>query len=95
MHLTASALKWQLAAPGKLELAKARSLPQQALRNNSHETKDCTPSTLFVKRFAQVIGCTMAGGHVLVRCTVVPFDLMVEDLARLFPTHKIEQSVDL
>lgn len=88
-------MKWRLAAPGKLELPKARSLPQQALRNNSHETKDCTPSTLFLKRFAQVIGCTMAGGHVLVRRMVVPFDLVVEGLARLFPTHQTEQSVDL
>ena len=54
--VTASALKWRLAALNELKPARARAIPEAALRNNGREAAEGTPPSLFSKPFMEVIG---------------------------------------
>ena len=95
LQVTASALKWRLAALGQLKPAAARSLPEAALRNNGRDPAEIVPPVLFSKPFAEVIGLAITGGHVSIRRVAGLLDLAIEDLMALFTTHDVERPVDL
>ncbi len=82
--MTATALKWRLVALGELKPATARSLPEEALRNNEKNIVATVPPPLFSKPFAEVIGLAIDAGHVSVRRMADLLQLAVEDLAELF-----------
>ena len=96
LHVTASALKWRLAALGALKPAAARTLPDAALRNNGHGSAvEGIPPARFSRPFVEVIGLAIEGGHVSVRRSAGLLDLDVEGLADLFAAHRVVCPFDL
>ena len=95
LHVTASALKWRLVALGELKPATARSLPDEALRNNGRDDTEGAPPALFSRPFMEVIGLAIDRGNVSVRRIAGLLDLSVEDLADLFKTYDVPYTVDL
>ena len=96
LHVTASALKWRLAALGALKPAAARTLPDAALRNNGRGSavEGILPAR-FSRPFVEVIGLAIEGGHVSVRRSAALLDLGVEGLADLFAAHRVVCPFDL
>ena len=80
LGVTATALKWRLVALGELKPATARSLPEEALRNNEKNIVATVPPPLFSKPFAEVIGLAIDAGHVSVRRMAGLLQLAVETL---------------
>jgi len=95
LQVTASALKWRLVALDQLKPAKARAIPEAALRNNGHDTADTIPPALFSKPFMEVICLAIDEGRVSTRRAAGLLDLAIEDVADLFATYGIEHPADL
>ena len=95
LHVTASALKWRLAALGELKPAAARSVPDAALRNNGQDVVEDIPPTLFSRPFVEMIGLAIDRGHVSVRRIADLLDLTVEGLEELLVAHDVACPVDL
>ena len=95
LQVTASALKWRLVALGGLSRAKAQSVPDAALRNNGHAVPKNVPPPRFSKPFLEVMRLALQGGHVSNRRMANLLDVTMEDLAKLFSSHGIEQPVEL
>ena len=97
LHVTASALKWRLAALHRLPRVRAQEIPDAALRNNGHRTvaPERTPPTLFSKPFAEVIARALDEGRISARKAADLLDLTIDDLPDLLRAHGIEASVDL
>jgi XRE family transcriptional regulator, fatty acid utilization regulator len=95
LHVTASALKWRLVALEKLKLARARAVPDAALRNNGREVVAAALPPLFSKPFMEVVALAIDQGRVSARRAAGLLDLTVDDLTDLFTTHSIEPPVEL
>jgi Zn-dependent peptidase ImmA (M78 family)/transcriptional regulator with XRE-family HTH domain len=95
MGVTATALKWRLVAVGKLELAKAKEIPDAALRNNGHEVAVCEPPPLFSKPFVEVIALAIKEGRVSARRAADLLDISLDDFADLCAKYGVEAPVDL
>lgn len=97
LHVTASALKWRLAALHRIARARAQEIPDAALRNNGHLglIAERTPPALFSKPFAEVIARALHEGRLSARKAADLLDLSVDDLPDLFRDHGIEATVEL
>lgn len=95
LQVTASALTWRLVALDRLKLAKARAIPEAALRNNGHEADVAAPPALFSRPFMEVIALAVDQGRVSARRAAGLLDVTVDDLADLFVAHRVAPSVDL
>ena len=93
--VTASALKWRLVALNWLKPARARAIPDAALRNNGRDVSEGTPPLLFSKPFMEVIGLAIGEGRVSTRRAAGLLDLTVEDLTDLFEAHGVEPPAEL
>ena len=93
--VTSSALRWRLVALRRLTKAKARAIPEAALRNNGRTTRDEESPALFSKPFAEVLAAAIDGGHVSVRRATALVGLPIEGLEELFAVHRVEHVIDL
>lgn len=95
LQVTSSALKWRLVALDQLTPAKARTIPEAALRNNGRDTAENIPPARFSKPFMEVICLAIDEGRVSMRRAASLLDLTIEDIADLFATYGIEPPADL
>ena len=95
LQVTASALKWRLAALGTLSRATARSVTDAALRNDRHAAPPNTSPARFSRPFMEVMGLALDRGHVSFRRVAALLDVNTEELAPLFASHGIDQRTDL
>ncbi len=95
LHVTSSALRWRLVALGALSLARARALPNVALRHNGREDADNIRSVLFSRPFMEVIGLALEQGLVSVRRAAGMLGLTVEGLTDVFAAHGVADPVEL
>ena len=95
LHVTASALRWRLVALGALGLARARALPEVALRHNGREDADSVRPALFSRPFMEVVGLAIERGLVSVRRAAGLLDLTVEELKDVCAAHRVADPVEL
>ena len=95
LHVTSSALRWRLVALGELRSTVARSLPEEALRNNGNDAVEPDLPALFSRPFVEVLGLAIDKGHVSLRRVARLLELTIEDLADLFAAHDVSNPVDL
>ena len=95
LHVTSSTLRWRLVALGELKSSVARSLPEEALRNNGRDAVESELPALFSRPFVEVLGLAIDKGHVSIRRVASLLELTVEDLADLFTAHNVSNPVDL
>ena len=95
LRVTSSALRWRLAALRRLTKAKAKAIPEDALRNNGHEPAPCEPPPLFSKPFAELLAAALERGCISVRRATSLCGLLVEDLEELFTAHGVEPVIEL
>lgn len=94
--VTASALKWRLVALNELKPARARAIPDAALRNNGHVAREVGPlPPLFSKPFMEVIGLAIGEGRLSIRRAAGLLDLKLEDLSDLCAAHGVEAPAEL
>ncbi len=94
-HVTSSALRWRLVALKELTQSVARSLPEDALRNNGWERISHEKPALFSKSFMQVLRLAIEQGLVSTRHVAGLLGVTVEDLEDLFTAHRIEPPIQL
>lgn len=95
LQVTSSALRWRLAALGKLERTAARSLSERDLRNNGGiGSRNPTPA-LFSKPFVEVLGVAIEQGHISLRRAARLLEMTIEDLGDLFAAHGVARPVEL
>lgn len=95
LQVTSSALRWRLAALRQLTKAKAKAIPEAALRNNGHEPAPCEPPPLFSKPFVELLAAALQRGCISVRRTASLCGLSIEGLEELFAVHGVERTVEL
>ena len=95
LHVTSSALRWRLVALRALSLARARALPDVALRHNGREDVDNVRPALFSRPFMEVIGLAIEQGLVSVRRAAGLLDLTVEGLTDVFAAHGVADPIEL
>jgi Zn-dependent peptidase ImmA (M78 family)/transcriptional regulator with XRE-family HTH domain len=95
LEVTATALKWRMVALGRLDDARARAIPDRALRNNGHRVLRVEPPPLFSKQFMEVIALAIKEGQISARKAADVLDLTIEDLADLCRTYEVEAAFDL
>ena len=95
LHVTSSALRWRLVALGALSLARARGLPDAALRHNGHEDAENVRPAPFSRPFMEVIGLAIERGLVSVRRAAGLLDLTVEGLTDVFAAHGVADPIEL
>ena len=78
LHVTSSALRWRLVALGALSLARARGLPDAALRRNGREDAENVRPAPFSRPYMEVIGLAIERGLISVRRAARLLDLTVE-----------------
>jgi Zn-dependent peptidase ImmA (M78 family)/DNA-binding XRE family transcriptional regulator len=95
LEVTATALKWRMVAMERLDHARAKAIPDAALRNNGHEAVRDEPPPLFSKQFMEVIALAIKQGQISARKAADLLDLSIDDLADLCKTHGVEAAFDL
>ena len=96
LYVTSSALRWRLAALGKLKKTVASSLPEAKLRNNGRSsTTEKAPPPLFSPSFLRVVGNAIEEGKVSVRRLARLLGMPVDDLSNLFTEHGLESPIFL
>ena len=95
LHVTSSALRWRLVALGRLTKAKARAIPEAALRNNGRDPATRGMPPLFSKPFVEVLAVAVDRGHVSVRRGASLVGLAIEDLEELFAVHGVPHAIEL
>ena len=95
LKVTASALKWRLVALNRLKLAKARAIPDVALRNNGRGEAAVDVPPPFSKPFVEVIGLAIEGAHVSARRASGLLDLTVDELGDLFEVYGAPSPIEL
>lgn len=93
--VTASALKWRLVALEQLKPARARAIPDAALRKGGGATAERALPSLFSKPFMEVIGLAIDEGRVSIRRAADLLDLTIEDLDDLFAAHGVKSPIHL
>jgi Zn-dependent peptidase ImmA (M78 family)/DNA-binding XRE family transcriptional regulator len=94
LQVTATALKWRLVALGRLEQARAKEIPDAALRS-SRQRGGGEPPPLFSKPFMEVIALAIKEGNVSARKAADVLDMTLEDLVDLCATYGVEAPFDL
>ena len=94
LDVTSSALRWRLVALRQLSKAKARAIPEAALRNNGREINS-VPPPLFSRPFVEVMATAIDQGHVSVRRAATLVGLPIEDLEELFSVHGVDCAIEL
>ena len=95
LQVTSSALRWRLAALGRLTRARARAIPESALRNNGRESVPNEQPPLFSKPFAQVLADALERGSISVRRAASLCGLAIEELEDVFAVHGVEHAIEL
>ena len=95
LQVSASALKWRLAALGGLSRTTAQSVSDAALRNNGHAIPNHLPPPRFSGPFMEVMALALDGGHVSIRRMASLLDATVDDLSETFTSHGIGSKVAL
>lgn len=95
LRVTSSALRWRLAALRRLTKAKARAIPESALRNNGRESAPDEQPPLFSKRFVELLATALEQGSISVRRAASLCGLLIEELEDLFATHGVEHVIEL
>lgn len=96
LQVTAPAVKWRLAALGRIKPATARSLADAALRRNGRPAAaDREPPPLFSRPFVEVIAEGIEGGRLSARRAAGLLDLTLDDMADLFRAHGVAPTFDL
>ncbi len=95
LRVTSSALRWRLAALGKLKQSVARSLPEAALRNNGVENVTATMPAAYSRPFVEVFAHAIDQGHVSARRAARLLDMTLDDLTDLFAAHDLTTPLDL
>ena len=96
LHVTASALRWRLAATGRITQQTAREIPGDALRyNGKPAAEELALPPLFSHALAEVFATAIDEGRLSVRRAASLSGLSVEDLGAMFRSHGIKQPFDL
>lgn len=95
LRVTSSALRWRLVALGALSQARARALPEAALRHNGRKDADNVQPALFSRPFMEVIKLAIERGLVSVRRAAGLLDLSVEGLTDVFAAHGVADPIEL
>lgn len=95
LKVTASAMKWRLVALNRLKAARARAIPDAALRNNGRAEAAADAPPPFSKPFIEVIGLAIEGGHVSARRASGLLDLTVDELDDLFNVYGAPSPIEL
>ena len=95
LHVTSSALRWRLAALRRLTKARARAIPESALRNNGHEALPRNSPALFSKPFAELLALALERGCISHRRAAALCRLTIDDLDDLFAAHGVVYTIDL
>ena len=95
LQVTSSALRWRLAALRRMTKARARAIPEDALRNNGHEPVPCEPPPLFSKPFVELLAAALDRGSISVRRAASLCGLVIEELEDLFAAHRVQYVIDL
>ena len=95
LHVTSSALRWRLVALGAMSLARARGLPDAALRRNGREDAENVCPAPFSRPFIEVIGLAIERGLISVRRAARLLDLTVEGLKDVFAAHRVADPIEL
>ena len=95
LNVTSSALRWRLVTLRHLNKARARAIPEHALRNNGREKAAETPPLLFSRSFAEVVALAIQQGHVSVRRTAALLGVSIEGLEELLAVHEVDCAIDL
>jgi transcriptional regulator with XRE-family HTH domain len=91
LSVTASALKWRMAALGLISRKQARAIPDAALRHNGRKAApQVEPPPLFSRPFMEVLALALDGGRISVRRAAGLLDLTIEDLAEAFAAQGIQ-----
>ena len=90
LSVTSSALRWRLAALGKLKSTQAKAIPEEALGNNGHDAPQGELPELFSGPFIDVMGRAIDQGRVSVRRLAGLVDMTIEDLDALFAGHGVQ-----
>ena len=90
LQVTATALKWRLVALDRLDLARAKEIPDAALRNNGRADAAGEPPPLFSKPFMEVIALAVTNGQMSARRAADLLDMTLEDLVDLCATYGLE-----
>ena len=93
-EVTSSALRWRLVALGELPAARARAIPESALRNNGGAEDGARPP-LFSKPFAEVLRMALEQGHVSARRAASLVDAGIEELPAMLAAHGVEYEVEV
>ena len=95
LNVTSSALRWRLVTLRHLNKARARALPELALRNNGREKAEDAPPTLFSRPFVEVVALAIDQGHVSVRRSAELLGVSIEGLEELFSAYNLDYAIDL
>jgi XRE family transcriptional regulator, fatty acid utilization regulator len=95
LEVTATALKWRLVALRRLDSARAKAIPDAALRNSGHADVRDEPPPLFSKPFMEVIALAIEQGQISARKAAEVLDLSIDDLSDLCATYGVEAAFDL
>lgn len=95
LKVTASALKWRLVALNRMKLAKARAIPDAALRNNGRGEAAVDAPPPLSKPFIEVVGLAIEGGHLSARRASGLLDLTVDELGDLFGVYGAPSPIEL
>jgi Zn-dependent peptidase ImmA (M78 family)/transcriptional regulator with XRE-family HTH domain len=94
LGVTATALKWRLAAIGKIDIGEAREISDVALRKNFRNAKG-KPPLPFSKPFIEVIGLAVKEGRLSMRRAVDLLDTSIEDFVDLCSAYGVEAPAEL
>jgi len=94
LNVASSALRWRLVTLRHLSKARARAIPDTALRHNGRERAE-EPPPLFSRPFAEVVAAAIDQGHVSVRRAAKLLGLTIEGLEGLFSAHGLEYAIEL
>ena len=95
LNVTSSALRWRLVTLRCLTKARARAIPERALRNNGREKAEEAPPALFSRPFAEVVALAIDRGHVSVRRSAKLLGVSTEGLEELFSAHGLDCAINL
>lgn len=90
LQVTASALKWRLVSSKRLTQTAARSVAEEAIRNNGQRRAERTVRPpLFSRAFMEVVAQAMKEGHISTRRVSAVLDVPVDRLDDLFHSHQV------
>jgi Zn-dependent peptidase ImmA (M78 family)/DNA-binding XRE family transcriptional regulator len=95
LQVTASAVRWRLAALGRLKPAAARAISDTTLRRHRREAAPAEAPPPFSRPFMEVMSRAIDEGRVSVRRAAGLVDMTIDDLAALFSTHGVEAPFEL